>query len=169
MKISASALRRVILILSILIPTVGCDQITKSIARQSLTDTGPLRFLGGLFTLQHAENPGAFLSLGADMHSGARFFIFTLLVTIGLSLVFVYLVRKDKMPTITTVGWALLLGGGIGNLIDRLFKGSVTDFMNMGIGSLRTGIFNVADVAIVAAVLILMIYPGESRKKRVSP
>lgn len=164
MILTRVAVRRLILILTILLSTVGCDQITKSLARHSLTESAPLHFLGGTIVLQHAENPGAFLSLGAGMHSGLRFLIFTALVTIGLTLVFVFLVRKDKMPTITTVGWALLLGGGIGNLIDRVFKGSVTDFLNVGIGGLRTGIFNVADMAIVAAVLILLVAPGNEKK-----
>jgi signal peptidase II len=55
------------------------------------------------------------------------------------------------------VALALVAGGGISNLIDRLlYNGRVTDFLNVGIGSLRTGIFNVADMAIMAGALLLL-------------
>ena len=52
---------------------------------------------------------------------------------------------------------ALFIGGGVSNWIDRLLHGRVVDFLNVGIGSLRTGIFNVADVAIMAAVAMLVL------------
>jgi signal peptidase II len=55
------------------------------------------------------------------------------------------------------VAYALLAGGGAGNLWDRLAGGAVTDFLNLGIGPVRTGIFNVADLAIVAGVVVLLV------------
>ena len=73
-----------------------------------------------------------------------------LTVATGLVLVFfswVLLRSKDTRP-LAFVAWALVVAGGVGNLIDRIAAGYVIDFMNLGIGSLRTGIFNVADVAI---------------------
>ncbi|MCB0052448.1 MAG: signal peptidase II, partial [Caldilinea sp.] len=71
----------------------------------------------------------------------------------------IYLVREThRIPVVTLIAIALLLGGGIGNLIDRLVnEGRVIDFMNVGIGSLRTGVFNVADMAIMAGVGLIML------------
>ena len=61
------------------------------------------------------------------------------------------------MPPLSAVAWSLVLSGGIGNLLDRLFhEGRVIDFMNIGIGSLRTGIFNVADVCITIGISLLV-------------
>ena len=57
----------------------------------------------------------------------------------------------------TVVAWGVVLSGGLGNLVDRIINdGRVIDFMNIGIGSLRTGIFNVADVCITVGVVVLV-------------
>ena len=59
---------------------------------------------------------------------------------------------------VEAVGWALVVGGGVGNLIDRIVNdGHVVDFMRVGIGGLETGIFNVADTAILAGLVTLLV------------
>lgn len=79
----------------------------------------------------------------------------------------VYLLRKNDLDSVTLIGCSLILAGGIGNLIDRVvFNGVVTDFLNIGIGSLRTGIFNIADVVIMLGVG-LVIYRSFSERKQV--
>lgn len=147
---------RLVLILSLLFSTIGCDQVTKAIARDNLS-LQVQSYLGDLVRLQHAENPGAFLSLGEAIPEHARFWVFT----VGVALVMVgalwVLLKKSTMPRSTTIALTLLVGGGVGNLIDRALKGTVTDFMNVGIGWLRTGVFNVADMAIMAGVGILLV------------
>ena len=89
----------------------------------------------------------------------AQFWIFTILVGAALVGAAIYLVREaHRIAAVTLIAIALLLGGGIGNLIDRLVnEGRVIDFMNVGIGSLRTGVFNVADMAIMAGVGLIML------------
>ena len=63
----------------------------------------------------------------------------------------------QPMSLDTVVAWSLVLSGGLGNLVDRIINdGRVIDFMNIGIGSLRTGIFNVADVYITVGVVVLV-------------
>ena len=63
------------------------------------------------------------------------------------------------MDNLTTIAFALILGGGLSNMWDRiLHSGFVVDFMNLGIGSLRTGIFNVADMAITCAFFIIIFH-----------
>ena len=55
------------------------------------------------------------------------------------------------------VGTAFVVAGGVSNWVDRVVRGSVVDFMNVGVGSLRTGVFNVADVAIMVGVAALLL------------
>jgi len=70
---------------------------------------------------------------------------------------------KHRWPTLALVGIALFVAGGSSNLLDRLTRGSVIDFMNVGLGPLRTGIFNVADMAIMlgAGLVILSSYHAD--------
>jgi len=161
---------RVFIILLITLVTVGCDQATKELAINNLKGMPSTEYLGGIFKLVYAENPGAFLSLGAGLSKELRFVIFSLLSGLGLVALAVYLL-KSRIDTISTLSASFILGGGIGNLIDRLFRdsGRVIDFMNMGVGGLRTGIFNIADIAIMGGTIVLLImmfiYPDPPKNK----
>ncbi len=141
--------RKVALLFFILPTCVGCDQATKEIARQSLAGTGTLHFWGDTLRLCYAENTGCFLSLGAHFPAPFRSWLFTALVGGGLLALLLYLLAARAMTTPLFLALTLVLAGGLGNLLDRLFHdGRVVDFLNVGLGPLRTGIFNVADVAI---------------------
>lgn len=146
---------RLCVISSLLFITIGCDQTTKILARDFLPVTGPLSYLNDSVRLEIAHNPGAFLSLGAELSGPARFWIFN--VAVGLLLLGVgwALWRQVSNRLRPTVGLTLILGGGIGNLMDRFLFGSVTDFLILGWGPVRTGIINVADMAIVLGVMLL--------------
>lgn len=152
---------RLVFLSMILFGTVGCDQVTKVIAREHLPGKGTLSYLGDTFRLVYAENYGAFLGMGAEMPDGLRRLIFVGVVSVFLAAFFVWLLRTKEISQMTLWASGLVVGGGIGNLIDRIFRdgGGVTDFMNMGIGGLRTGIFNVADIWIVAGVILLFFSP----------
>jgi len=142
----------------VLFACVGCDQLTKSIARQTLAASEPIIFLKDLFRLQYVENPGAFLSLGANTPEHLKYWVFVVPVGIALAGMLVYLLTAKKLTGVQNIALCLVLAGGVGNLIDRIFnEGRVIDFMNMGIGSLRTGIFNVADAAIAVGSFWLLI------------
>ena len=157
--------KRTAIILFILFSCVGCDQVTKSMARQSLSGIGRISFFNDTFRLQYAENPGAFLSLGARIPENLRFWVFTLLVAAFLVGFSIYLIRSKRIDILQTVALALIVGGGFGNLIDRVFnEGRVVDFLNLGIGALRTGIFNVADIAITFGVAWLLILSVTKRE-----
>ncbi|MCB0365031.1 MAG: signal peptidase II [Bdellovibrionaceae bacterium] len=145
------------------------DQVSKEIAIHFLKGRATLTFLGDTFRLQYAENKGAFLSLGAGLSEGSRFWILGVIVLAFLAL-YSYHLLKGAPSREVVAGISLVVGGGISNLIDRFFRaeGSVIDFMNMGIGSLRTGIFNIADMAIVAGVLLLF-YDSWLAKRRSQP
>ena len=161
-------LKRLCLTLIVLMSCVGCDQATKQIVRIHLPESITYSLLGDFIRLQHTQNHGAFLSLGAGLSESLRFAIFTVAVTVALAGVLAYLIRKPGIIAVDIVAVSLIAGGGVGNLIDRiLFGGGVTDFLNLGIGQLRTGIFNIADVAIMIGIGMLFYrsFQAESRSR----
>jgi signal peptidase II len=138
----------------LLMMTVACDQATKHVAASSFIDVIPYTLVGGFVELLYSENSGAFLGLGSDFHHSTRFWLFTVGVG-GLLLVFSARLFQATKP-VELVGWSLVIGGGASNLIDRLVRdGRVVDFLRVGVGELRTGIFNVADTAIVLGLVCL--------------
>jgi len=155
-----SKLKRIVLLLFVLVTCVGCDQATKLIARQELAAAPMQEYWNGFFRLVYAENPGAFLSLGANMHPELRFWVFTIVVALLLGGLAWFMLRHiQKTPVLFVVAVALVVGGGLGNLIDRIFNdGRVVDFMQIGFSPLRTGIFNVADMAIMAGTGLIFIF-----------
>lgn len=152
---------RILFIGLLLFTTVGCDQATKVLARDTLRFSQPRSYLGGSIKLQSTQNPGAFLSLGSELGHELRFWVFNVGVSAFLILVCYLLASKRQSSALATTGLTLLLAGGIGNLIDRLQFGSVTDFLHLDFGFFHTGIFNFADVAIVIGVLMLLVTSKE--------
>jgi signal peptidase II len=144
--------------------TVGCDQATKQLAISQLRDEPAQTFLGGILRLSFAENPGAFLGLGGSLSRPVQFWLLTAGVGLLLLSMLVYAVTSRRITRLHVVAIALIAGGGVGNLIDRVMNdGRVVDFMNLGIGSLRTGIFNVADVAIMLGGGLLLLAAREPK------
>lgn len=158
--------KRILLILIVLIICMGCDQATKSIAHEVLTEDRALSYLGDTVRLQLAHNRGAFLSLGASLPDSWRKGAF-IVGAGGLLLVLLVVavtLKTDRLFPILSL--ALLLAGGLSNLLDRIVdSGQVIDFINIGIGPLRTGIFNVADMAIMAGLLIFVTTSMGKQKK----
>ena len=137
---------------------VGCDQAAKAIARDALASSPPVSFFGGAVRFEYAENPGAFLSLGAELPPEIRFLLGVVFVAVALAALLVFMLRSTSLSAGQKVGLASIVGGGFGNPIDRVANdGHVIDFVSVGIGPLRTGIFNVADMAITAGVLIMLV------------
>ncbi len=148
---------RVILIAAILVSLIGCDRAAKGIARATLASVEePISLLGDTVRLTYAENRGAFLGLGGGLPERARFWILVVPVALGLALLLVHVLRAARLRPIQVVALSLVIAGGFGNLIDRVAAGAVVDFLNVGLGALRTGIFNVADVGITAGALLLL-------------
>jgi signal peptidase II len=164
MKDAARGKQRVlrpVLIVLIVLATIGCDQTTKTIARARLADKGTVRVVDTVLILRYVENEGAFLSLGVGLPRPLRTLAFTLFPLVALALMTAYILRARNREWMALAAFALIVGGGIGNLIDRLFRdGRVSDFINLGIGRLRTGIFNFADLSIMAGCILLLASPG---------
>jgi signal peptidase II len=148
---------RFIVVMVTLCGCVGCDQATKSAARAMLASGVTESLFADSLRLQLVENPGSFLGLGASLPEHLRFTLFTAAVAVlVMGLVYASLFARRLGPA-RFIALGLIAGGGISNLMDRLFYGGrVTDFLNVGIGSFRTGIFNLADMAILAGGLLLI-------------
>lgn len=148
---------RLALAVGILVSCIGCDQATKELATQKLRNQPPQTYLSGMLRLEFMYNSGGFLSLGSDLGPAARKTIFVVVNSVFMVLVLSYLVAQWQSRLAVFVPLAFLLAGGIGNLIDRTTQGGlVTDFINVGIGPLRTGVFNVADVAVMFSAIALV-------------
>lgn len=158
-------LPKALIVLVIFTSCIGCDQATKLIAKRQLVPGEVFSYAGDTFRLQYAENTGAFLSLGARLPESWRQWIFTILTGVFLLGLLVYLLASKTLTRTAFVCLALVCAGGIGNLIDRIaYDGRVVDFLNVGIGPLRTGIFNVADMAITFGALLLLLENFRARK-----
>jgi len=152
-------------LLLVVLGTIGCDRVTKHVAAEALAGRPTRSFLADTVRLTYAENIGGFLSLGEDLSPNVRTALFTL-GTGALLLAAIWFAVRRRLPPLQSVALALFIGGGASNWIDRFLHGRVVDFLNVGIGPLRTGIFNVADVAILAAVVILLVHELWPREKR---
>jgi signal peptidase II len=145
-------------LVGLIVATIGCDQVSKRVASVHLATSPGHSFLGDAVRLQYAENRGGFLSIGADLPEWARTAIFSVGTAVALV---AYVISALTLPLDrrAIIGLCLLFAGGLSNLVDRLLLGRVIDFLNIGVGPLRTGIFNVADVAVmVGAVLLIAAY-----------
>ena len=148
---------RAVIILAILALNVGCDQVSKSIVRTRLDVYDRYSFIGDHFTLLKVENTGAFLSLGDKLANPYRFILLTLIPVLTLLGALLYILLKSNFTRLTLIGIIFVIGGGIGNIYDRIAHGSVTDFMHINFGLFETGIFNVADVSIMVGTGLIFL------------
>lgn len=163
---SSKNILRAIVIFSILAINVGCDQISKSLVRNRIDGNEQISMVNNYVTLMRVENEGAFLSLGTSLPKIARFILLSLFPLAILGFGLGYLFTKKNLSKPMLLGFACVIGGGIGNLYDRLVYGSVTDFMHIDFGIFQTGVFNMADVSIMTGVAIVIIGSFLDRPKQ---
>jgi signal peptidase II len=147
---------RLFVIVVVLLSNIGCDQISKQVVRNRIGPDESIS-LGKYVTLMRTENSGAFLSLGNNLSAPLRSFLFIFFPTIILIILGSYLVRLARLSMASIIGICFVLGGGAGNLYDRIVYGSVTDFMHIDFVIFRTGIFNMADVSIMIGIGMIFI------------
>lgn len=151
---------KLLLFALLVLGSVGCDRVTKDLAKEHLDGLGELSYFGDTFRLVYVENPGAAMSLGANWNPDLKFWILSLLPVIVLGLVLAFVLKNiNSLGLIHITGLGLIIAGGVGNLFDRFFNNSlVPDFMNIGVNTLRSGIFNVADVCITTGIIITLVF-----------
>jgi signal peptidase II len=160
--------RKKLIILTIISLAInfGLDRITKLIAVNILKGNEPIRLLYNSIVITYTENSGAFLSMGSDWPVVIKY-ILLLIIPIALCIYGVYycMVKENQVPRLIFL--STIIGGGLSNLIDRLINDfRVVDFLNFGIGSLRTGILNVADLSVTFGGILFVIYEFRHGKKK---
>jgi signal peptidase II len=141
---------RWVLFVTIATGVLVLDQLSKAWITSNLDIGEGVEVLGEWLRLVHWRNSGALFGL---LPQSAPVFA---VVSIGVAGLIVVYHRKAGRGIVTTIALALLLGGAVGNLIDRLRYGSVVDFVDMGIGQWRFYTYNVADAAITTAIVLLL-------------
>src|SRR5262245_55256525 len=142
---------RVLLFAAVLLGSAGCDHLTKQLAGDLRSGSSPVSLAAGTVRFELAHNPGGFLSLGTRLPSPARSLLFGAIVPLGLLAACVFALRGAKLSARSVLGLGLVAGGGVANWLDRLAHGgAVADFVSLGLGPFRTGIFTAAHVSVVA-------------------
>lgn len=141
----------------LILSNISCDQITKDQARENIAENEVINVIEDNFILTKVENTGAALSLGENLNPNLKIVLLQLVPLVLLLFMFIYVIRESKISKSNLIAFSFIIGGGIGNIYDRILYNSVTDFMYIEIGSLHTGIFNMADVSVVIGTLLLLL------------
>ena len=156
--------RRVFIIILISISCVGCDQSTKLLATEYLSQNGMHSYFYDIVRIGYTENMGGFLGFGNTLPIEYRFWLFSVAVGATLVGLLFYLIINSTQGLGSLIGLSLVFAGGFSNFYDRIANnGAVVDFVNIGLGPLRTGIFNVADVAILVGVGVVLLAQSKQR------
>jgi signal peptidase II len=151
-------------ILIIVLLTVGCDQVSKELTRTKVEPREFISVIGEHFILTNVENTGAMLGFGQHFSPIVKRLFLQGLPLLVLLVLLYRILTKPNLNLLLLIAFALVIGGGIGNLIDRIAHGSVTDFFQIRLGFFRTGIFNIADVAVTTGVFMLLFLIVKGKK-----
>ncbi len=157
-------LRRAVLFVALFFCTTGFDQASKHWAETSLHAGAPRPVIDGYWDWELARNTGVAFSTFAGVDGGQ--IVLALLALVALIAIGVYAMRTPPDARLRLAGLALIGGGTLGNLIDRIRAGGVTDFVRWRLGEHAWPIFNVADAALLAGVALLLLESARARRRR---
>lgn len=146
-----------IAVLFVLIANIGCDQISKNIVRQKVDYYENISLISSYFTLTKVENTGAFLSVGSALPETLKFILLSGIPVLALAFGVGYMFLRKNISRMSMLALSFAIGGGIGNIYDRIVHGSVTDFLHINLGVVQTGIFNMADVSIMVGMGLFLL------------
>jgi signal peptidase II len=152
----AAQTTRSLLILTVIVLSILADRWSKMLAITWLRGEPVRDVVGTYFQFVYAENRGAFLSIGATLPDWLRIIVLALVPAVLLLGLLGYTLFHKTITRWQTVALSLVCAGGLSNLYDRITEGKVVDFMIMSIGSWRTGIFNIADISIMAGLFMML-------------
>ncbi|MBP7736209.1 MAG: signal peptidase II [Spirochaetes bacterium] len=158
-------LLRFLVIAAIISINIGCDQSTKYLAKKHLPREMTIQVIDNLFVLQYAENKGGFLSMFSSLSKTFRLFFLSIIPLIALVLMTLYIIAAADLSGLHILGLSCIIGGGLSNIVDRLANEYVIDFMNIGIGMVRSGIFNFADLSIMGGTAIILAMAMKDKNK----
>ena len=154
---------RVLIVLMVLF-NIGCDQLSKDVVRKNVAPNDYIRVVHDNLILTNVENTGAMLGFGQHLPPIPKIILLQLLPVLVLLILLFRILQKSNLNNWLIFAFAFVIGGGIGNLIDRIVYGSVTDFFQIKIGLLRTGIFNMADVSVTMGVIVILFLSFRDKK-----
>ena len=146
-----AAPRRWPVFIALAVAVVAADQVAKAVVTSALQPGQSVSIVGDLLRIVFGQNTGALFGLFKD--NAAMFGVVSIIV---IGLIVAYHARSGGSLYLS-IALGLLLGGAIGNMVDRLRLGYVVDFVDAGIGTTRFYTFNVADSAISLAILLLLV------------
>lgn len=159
---------RTIGIILIIAINIVIDQISKVWVRANFTYGEIKQLINDTFIMQYVENKGAFLGLGSDMNNTLRLLLLLVLPALVLGYLIYYLITNKDLDKLSIFAFSCIAGGGISNVFDRIVRGQVTDYFYIHVNdTIRTGIFNVADMSVTFGMLILL-YIVLFKKKKTS-
>jgi len=145
--------------------TVLIDQISKQLILEKFQPGEILPVIPGFFNLTLTFNPGAAFGLWTNLPPGWREVALGASIALALTVVMIFLRQPSYQSTLARMSLSAILGGALGNIIDRLLYGSVVDFLDVYLGNSHWPAFNVADSAISLGVIVLVLLP----QRRPSP
>ncbi len=160
MKLSRQAL-----IILLVIANIAADQISKFWVRAVVEPYSSSPIIGDYFTLRNVENEGAFLGMGGVLNPTLKLILLLIIPTGVLLFVLYYMFKEKQMDKLSLIGFSCVVGGGIANVFDRFVYGSVTDFLFIDLGFVRTVIFNIADLSVTTGMILILWASLKQRKK----
>ena len=139
------------------------DQVSKNLVDFYITLNNSISIIPNFFSLTYVRNIVAAFSL----LKGSRYFLIIASI-IALNIIFIYFIKGKKLSNYNLIVYSMLLGGILGNLIDRILYGYVIDFLDFTIFGFDFAIFNLADTFIVISIILIVIgeiYANKSRCK----
>ncbi len=155
---------RRILILTVVLLNIGCDQFTKDVVRSKVAPLSYIPIIKEYLILTNVENSGAMLGFGQELSPTLKIIFLQILPFTVLLILLGSILRESDWNKWLLLAFALMIGGGVGNLIDRIAYGSVIDFFQLKIAFFKTGIFNMADVSVTTGVLLILFLSLRNQK-----
>lgn len=160
-------IKRIVLIVLVVFFSIGCDQVSKNIARSSISYNETLYVFNDSVVLKRVDNTGAAFGLGTDSPLFLKIFYLQLIPIAILLFLFRLIIFDKDFSKLTLIGTSLVIGGAAGNLFDRMFFRSVTDFIQLNISGNKTVIFNIADIIVVLGLVLAIVGLTLNYKKKV--
>jgi signal peptidase II len=153
----------------IILALLGIDQLTKALVARSIPFQSSKSIIPGFFNLTHIRNRGAIFGFFSHSESRILFVFLTLVSLVALGLVIYYFFKTPSSQRFMKLSLSVILAGALGNLIDRIIRGYVIDFLDFHIKNWHWPSFNVADACITAGAFLLIFILVFKRGKECIP
>ncbi|MCJ7467159.1 MAG: signal peptidase II [Maribacter sp.] len=138
--------------------------MSKDVVRKNVRPYDFIEIVGDHFILTNVENTGAIMGFGANLAPIFKLIFLQFLPVMVLAILLFRILQRSQHDKWLILALTFVIGGGMGNLIDRIAYGSVTDFFQLQWGFLKTGIFNLADVSVTLGVLLILLVSLRHKK-----